>query len=88
MTKTSPAKEAAPKQVRRKHASQPPCHRCIMIRFFLMSVAGIALLQLLAPHSFVVLQGLSTLTLALLFVGGFGIIAILKSLINHLTADL
>lgn len=81
------AKNRALKKVKHKRTGQLPCHRCIVIRFFLMAVACIALLQFLAPQTFIILHGLNTLTLAILFVGGFGIIAILKSLINYLSAQ-
>ena len=78
-----PDKNVALKKVKRKRKSQLPCHRCIMIRFFLMAVACIALLQFLAPQIFTILHGFDTLTLALLFLGGFGAIAILKSVVSY-----
>ena len=81
-----PVKNIGLKKFKHKDKSQLPCHRCIVIRFFLMAVACIALLQFLAPQTFTILHGLNTLTLALLFVGGLGFIAVLKSLVNYLFA--
>ena len=78
-----PDKNVALKKVKRKRKSQLPCHRCIMIRFFLMAVACIALLQFLAPQIFTIFHGFNTLTLAFLFVGGFGAVAILKSFLDY-----
>ena len=80
---SSSVKKAALKTVNRRRKSQLPCHRCIVIRFFLMAVACIALMQFLAPQIFIILHGFDTLTLALLFLGGFGAIAILKSVVSY-----
>lgn len=55
-----------------------PCHRCVVIRFFLMAVAGIALMYVLSPNTFWLIKGVSTLTLAIYFVCGLGLLAVIK----------
>jgi disulfide bond formation protein DsbB len=55
------------------------CHRCMAIRIFLAATVGVGLLQVLAPQSFQLVKGFSPMTLAVLFVGAFGLLAIFKS---------
>ncbi|EAQ07412.1 hypothetical protein [Yoonia vestfoldensis] len=74
--------QVAPK-VRRRSAKKS-CQRCMVIRLFLISAACIGILQIIAPSTFAILQGLGPLTLSILFVGGFGIIAVVKSVAEHL----
>lgn len=64
-----------------------PCHRCIVIRFFLMAVAGIALIYVLSPDTFGLIKGLSTLTFALCFVGVLGLLAVGKVALELIGAD-
>lgn len=64
-----------------------PCHRCIVIRFFMMAVAGIALIYLLSPDTFGLIEGLSTMTLALCFVGGLGLLAVGKAALELIGSD-
>ncbi|MFD1510657.1 disulfide bond formation protein B [Lacimonas salitolerans] len=64
-----------------------PCHRCIVIRFFLMAVIGIALIYVLSPETFGVIEGFSTLTLALFFIGGLGLLAIGKATLELIGPD-
>jgi disulfide bond formation protein DsbB len=54
------------------------CHRCIAIRIFLATTVGVGLLQVLAPQSFQLVKGFNPMTLALIFVGVFGLFAIIK----------
>jgi len=56
------------------------CHRCIAIRIFLATTVGVGLLQLLAPQSFQLVKGFNPMTLAVIFVGVFGLFAIIKSI--------
>lgn len=64
-----------------------PCHRCIVIRFFLMAVAGIALIYVLSPDTFGLIEGMSTLTLAVCFVGGLGLLAVGKAAMELIGSD-
>lgn len=64
-----------------------PCHRCIVIRFFLMAVVGIALIYMLSPDTFGLIEGLSTLTFALCFVGVLGLLALGKVALELIGAD-
>jgi hypothetical protein len=59
------------------------CHRCMAIRIFLGATVGVGLLQAFAPQTFGLVKGASPMTLAVLFVGGFGILAIFKSVGDH-----
>jgi hypothetical protein len=59
------------------------CHRCMAIRIFLAATVGVGLLQFFAPQTFQFVKGFSPMTLAILFVGGFGLLAILKSVGDH-----
>jgi hypothetical protein len=59
------------------------CHRCIAIRIFLAAAVGVGLLQVLAPQTFQLVRGSSPMILAVLFVCGFGLLAILKSVGDH-----
>ena len=59
------------------------CHRCIAIRIFLSATVGVGLLQVIAPQTFQLVRGSSPMTLAILFVCGFGLLAILKSIGDH-----
>ena len=61
----------------------PPCRRCIAIRFFIGAVVGTAILNLLSPQTFELLQGQSTLTLSLGFVGVLAVCAIGKALLER-----
>lgn len=69
---------------RRPRSAKQPCQRCQVIRLFLIAAAGVGILQLIAPGTFVILQGLGPLTLSICFVAGFGIIAIVKSVAEYL----
>lgn len=60
------------------------CRRCGVIRLFVFAAISIAILQFVAPSTFAILQGVSSLWLSLVFVGGLGIISILKSLAEYL----
>lgn len=64
-----------------------PCHRCIVIRFFLMAVAAIALIYVLSPDTFGLIEGLSTLTLSLCFVGGLALLAVGKAALELAGSD-
>ncbi|WP_292287522.1 disulfide bond formation protein B [Marivita sp.] len=64
-----------------------PCHRCVVIRFFLMAVAGVALTYVLSPDTFKLIEGLSTLTLAVYFVGGLGLLAVGKAVLELFASD-
>lgn len=64
-----------------------PCHRCIVIRFFLMAVVGIALIYMLSPDTFGLIEGLSTLTFAICFVGALGLLALGKVALELIGAD-
>lgn len=55
-----------------------PCHRCVVIRFFLVAVTGTALIYVLSPNTFWLIEGVSTLTLAVYFVCGLGLLAVIK----------
>jgi len=59
------------------------CHRCVAIRFFLVAVLGVVLLQVFAPQTFQLVKGFSPMIMAALFVGAFGLVAILKSVGDH-----
>jgi hypothetical protein len=59
------------------------CHRCVAIRIFLAATVGVGLLQVLAPQSFQLVKGFSPMTLAVIFVGALGLLAILKSVGDH-----
>ena len=60
-----------------------PCHRCMAIRIFLAATVGVGLLQVFAPQTFGLVKGSSPMTLAVLFVGGLGLLAIFKSVGDH-----
>lgn len=64
-----------------------PCNRCIVIRFFLMAVVGIALIYVLSPDTFGLIGGFSTLTLALFFIGGLGLLAAGKVALGLIKAE-
>lgn len=59
------------------------CHRCIAIRIFLATTVGVGLLQVFAPQTFQLVRGSNPMTLAILFVCGLGLLAILKSVGDH-----
>jgi disulfide bond formation protein DsbB len=59
------------------------CHRCVAIRIFFAAVVSVGLLQVFAPQTFQLVKGFSPMTLAALFVGVFGLVAILKSVGDH-----
>ncbi|MFT5787850.1 MAG: disulfide bond formation protein DsbB, partial [Ascidiaceihabitans sp.] len=59
------------------------CHRCVAIRIFFAAVVSVGLLQVFAPQTFQLVKGFSPMTLAALFVGAFGLVAILKSVGDH-----
>jgi nitrate reductase NapE component len=67
----------------RPRSAKQSCQRCKVIRLFLVAAACIGILQLTAPDTFTILQGLEPLTLSILFVGGFGIIAIVTSVAEY-----
>lgn len=70
-----------------KGQADAPCNRCIVIRFFLMAVVGIALLYMLSPETFGLIEGFSTLTLALFFIGGLGLLAAGKVVLGLIKAE-
>jgi Na+/glutamate symporter len=79
--------EMAQKQRKSRHRSaKQSCQRCKVIRLFLVAAACIGILQLIAPDTFTILRGLDPLTLSILFVGGFGIIAIVTSVAEYWAA--
>ena len=59
------------------------CHLCMAIRIFLAATVGVGLLQVFAPQTFGLVKGSSPMTLAVLFVGGLGLLAIFKSVGDH-----
>lgn len=67
----------------RSSSARKSCQRCKVIRLFLIAAACIGILQLIAPDTFMILQGLGPLMLSILFVGGFGIVAITKSVAEY-----
>lgn len=67
----------------RPRSAKKSCQRCKVIRLFLIAASCIGILQLTAPDTFAILQGLGPLTLSILFVGGFGIIAVVKSVAEY-----
>jgi hypothetical protein len=69
----------------RNRSARKSCQRCMVIRLFLIAAACIAILQIIAPSTFAILQGLGPLTLSIMFVGGFGVISVIKSVTEHLT---
>jgi len=76
-------------QEQRKSRPRPAklsCKRCKVIRLFLVAATCIGILQIIAPDTFTILQGLDPLTLSILFVGGFGIIAIVTSVAEYWAA--
>lgn len=66
-----------------KIPARTTCHRCIAIRIFLSATVGVGLLQVIAPQTFQLVRGSSPMTLAILFVCGFGLLAIIKSIGDH-----
>ena len=64
-----------------------PCHKCIVIRFFLMAVVAIALIYVLSPDTFGLVEGASTMTLAVCFVGGLGLLAVGKAAMDLIGSD-
>lgn len=60
--------------------ARKPCTRCLYLRWFLAAVVLIAALRLVAPQSFGLVEGLSSLEAAVIFVGGLGVVAVLKAL--------
>jgi len=67
----------------RSRSTKQSCQRCKVIRLFLVAAACIGIVQLIAPDTFTILQGFGPLTLSILFVGGFGIIAIVTSVAEY-----
>ena len=63
-----------------------PCRKCMVIRFFLMAVVTLALVQVLSPSTFRVAAGMSTLQMALLFLGILAIAATGKVVAKHFAA--
>lgn len=62
-----------------------PCHRCNIIRIFILAFICIVILQLVAPSTFAIFKGVTSLQLALVFVGISGVISIVKSIKNSRT---
>lgn len=84
-TDSSEVSESTPdSRQRRPRSAKQPCQRCLVIRLFLIAAAGVGILQLIAPGTFAILQGLGPLTLSICFVGGFGIVAVVKSVAEYL----
>lgn len=87
---TNPSQDEAPAQVLREPQpvkGRQGCPRCGVIRLFVLAAISIAILQLVAPNTFAILQGVSSLSLAIVFVGGLAIIAIVKSLAEYLASQ-
>lgn len=79
--------DMAPEQRKsRSRSAKQSCQRCKVIRLFLVAAACIGILHFIAPDTFTILQGLGPLTLSILFVGGFGIIAIVTSVAEYWAA--
>lgn len=57
-----------------------PCRRCNVIRIFILAFICIIILQLAAPSTFAIFKGVTSLELALVFVGISGAISIVKSI--------
>lgn len=84
----SQAEASAPESRETRPAKEgQSCCRCGVIRLFVFAAISIAILQLLAPSTFAILHGVSSLSLSLVFVGGLGIISILKSLAEYLASQ-
>lgn len=67
----------------RPRSAKLTCQRCQVIRLFVIAATCVGILQLIAPSTFAILQGLGPLTLSICFVGGFGIIVIVKSVAEY-----
>jgi hypothetical protein len=67
---------------RKKNHKIMPCRTCVSIRLFLMSLFGIVSLTLVSSGAADMLYGVSSLTIAILFVGAIGCAAIGKSLLE------
>jgi hypothetical protein len=69
-------------QPKKKNSKNTPCRTCISIRLFLLSVLGIIALSIFSTDTAGILEGMSTMTVAIIFVGILGCLAIGKSLIE------
>lgn len=65
-----------------KRGPRPPCRRCMMLRFFALGVMVIAVIRLIAPDALGAFAGLSTMSFALIIVGGLAVMAIAKSVLD------
>lgn len=69
-------------QNKKKAFKNTPCRTCISIRLFLLSVLGIIALSIIGTDSAYLLKGMSTMTVAIMFVGMLGCLAVGKSVIE------
>jgi len=69
-------------RTKKKSLKNTPCRTCASIRFFLLSVFGIILLSIIGTDSADILEGVSTMTVAIVFVGAIASLAIGKSLLE------
>ncbi len=67
---------------KKKTLKNTPCRTCISIRLFLLSVLGIVALSIIGTDSADILKGMSTMTVAIMFVGMLACLAVGKSVIE------
>ncbi|EDZ43281.1 MAG TPA: hypothetical protein DHC76_12825 [Rhodobacteraceae bacterium] len=69
-------------QPKEKAFKNTPCRTCISIRLFLLSFLGIIALTIIGTDTAGIVEGMSTMTVAIIFVGMLGCLAVGKSVIE------